>query len=45
MLADAADATATLAARDTIPRLGRLGTTALAGGSALFGAWLARVID
>ena len=45
VLADAADATATLAAGDNIPRLGRLGTTALAGGSALFGAWLARAID
>jgi hypothetical protein len=45
VLADAADATSTLAAGDHIPRLGRLGTTALASGSALFGAWLARAID
>jgi hypothetical protein len=45
VLADAADATATLAAGDHIPRFGRLGTTALAGGSALFGAWLASAID
>ena len=30
---------------DDIPRNGRVGTTALAGGSALFGAWLASAID
>ena len=34
-----------LAAGGDIPRNGRLGTAALAGGSALFGAWLARAID
>ena len=34
-----------LAAGDDIPRNGRVATTALAGGSALFGAWLARAID
>ena len=28
-----------------IPRNGRLGTVALAGGSALLGAWLARTLD
>ena len=28
-----------------IPRNGRLGTVALAGGSALLGAWLARALD
>ena len=44
-LADAVDGIATVAAGDDIPRNGRLATGALAGGSALFGAWLARAID
>ena len=34
-----------LTAGDDIPRNGRIGTSALAGGSALFGAWLARAVD
>jgi hypothetical protein len=45
ILADAIDGAATLAAGERIPRNGRLGTAALAGGSALYGAWLARGID
>ena len=45
VLADTVDGIATLAAGDDIPRNGRIATTALAGGSALFGAWLARAID
>jgi hypothetical protein len=45
VLADSVDGIATLAAGDDIPRNGRVATTALAGGSALFGAWLASTID
>jgi hypothetical protein len=45
VLADTVDGIATLAAGDAIPRSGRMATTALAGGSALFGAWLARATD
>ena len=45
VLADTVDGIATLAAGDDIPRNGRIATMALAGGSALFGAWLARAID
>ena len=45
LLADAVDAGATLAAGGDIPSNGRVATAALAGGSALFGAWLASVID
>ncbi|MGZ6675385.1 MAG: hypothetical protein ACXVFM_23855 [Solirubrobacteraceae bacterium] len=45
VLADTVDGVATVAAGDDIPRNGRVATTALAGGSALFGAWLARAID
>jgi hypothetical protein len=45
VLADVVDGVSTLAAGDHIPRNGRLATTALAGGSALFGAWLARAGD
>jgi hypothetical protein len=45
VLADTVDGIATLAAGDAIPRNGRVATIALAGGSALFGAWLARAID
>src|SRR3954449_876693 len=37
VLADTVDGIATLAAGDAIPRNGRIATTALAGGSALFG--------
>ena len=44
-LADTVDGVVTVAAGDQIPRNGRVATTALAGGSALFGAWLARAID
>jgi hypothetical protein len=45
VLADSVDGIATLAAGDDIPRNGRAATTALAGGAALFGAWLASAID
>jgi hypothetical protein len=45
VLADTVDGIATLAAGDDIPRNGRIATTALAGGSALFGACLARAVD
>ena len=45
VLADTVDGIATLAAGDAIPRNGRIATTALAGGSAVFGAWLARALD
>ena len=45
VLADSVDGIFTLAAGDDIPSNGRVATTALAGGSALFGAWLARAID
>jgi hypothetical protein len=44
-LADTVDGIATVAAGSEIPGNGRLGTAALAGGSALFGAWLASAID
>jgi hypothetical protein len=45
VLADTVDGVATVAAGDDIPRNGLVATAALAGGSALFGAWLARAID
>jgi len=45
VLADAVDVLATLAAGGSIPRNGRLGTVALAGGSAALCAWLAREAD
>jgi hypothetical protein len=45
VLADTVDGIATVAAGHDIPRNGRVGTAALAGGSALFGAWLARAVD
>jgi hypothetical protein len=45
VLADSVDGIFTLTAGDDIPRNGRVGTAALAGGSALFGAWLASAID
>jgi hypothetical protein len=45
VLADSVDGIATFAAGGDIPSNGRVGTTALAGGSALFGAWLASAID
>ena len=45
VLADTIDGIATVAAGEDIPRNGRLATAALAGGSALFGAWLARAVD
>jgi hypothetical protein len=44
-LADAADLTATLVARRSIPRVGLIGVGALAGGSAALGAWLATAVD
>ena len=34
-----------LAAGDALPRFGRIGTAALAGGAALAGAWLLRELD
>jgi hypothetical protein len=45
VVADSVDGVVTLAAGDQIPRNGRVATTALAAGSALFGAWLASAID
>jgi hypothetical protein len=45
VLADTVDGIATFTAGGDIPSNGRAGTTALAGGSALFGAWLASAID
>jgi peptide-methionine (R)-S-oxide reductase len=45
VLADTIDGIATVAAGDDIPHNGRVATAALAGGSALFGAWLARAVD
>jgi hypothetical protein len=45
ILADVVDAAATLAAGGDIPSNGRVATAALAGGSALFGAWLMSVLD
>jgi hypothetical protein len=44
-LADLVDGISTLAAGDRIPRNGRLGTVALAGASAVLGAWLACVVE
>jgi hypothetical protein len=41
VLADAIDGAATVCAGERIPRNGRLGTTALAVSSAVFGIWLA----
>ena len=45
VVADSVDGVFTLAAGDQIPSNGRVATTALAAGSALFGAWLASAID
>ena len=45
VLADTVDGAATIASGRLIPGTGRAGTVALASGSALFGAWLARAID
>ena len=45
VVADSVDGVFTLAAGDQIPTNGRVATTALAAGSALFGAWLASAID
>ena len=45
VLADSIDGIATVAAGEDIPHNGRVATAALAGGSALFGAWLARAVD
>jgi hypothetical protein len=44
-LADFGDLGATLGERRALPRSGLLGVGALAGGSALLGAWLARAVD
>jgi hypothetical protein len=41
---DVADLGASLAAGDAIPRTGRMGVAALAGGAALAGAWLLRAL-
>ncbi len=43
-VADAADALATLAARDELPDLGSATTVVLAGSAAVTGAWAARAI-
>jgi hypothetical protein len=40
--ADAADALATIAAREELPAAGAIGTVAVAGGAAVAGVWLAR---
>ena len=45
VIGDSVDGVFTLAAGDQIPSNGRVATTALAAGSALFGAWLASAID
>ena len=45
VLADTVDGAATIASGRLIPGTGRAGTVALASGSALFGVWLASVID
>jgi hypothetical protein len=45
ILADAADLAATLRARDRLPVLAVPTVVALAGGSALLGAWLQRAVD
>lgn len=45
ILADATDLVATWRARDALSPLGVAGITALAGGSALLGLWLARSVD
>jgi hypothetical protein len=42
---DVADMGSSLAAGDALPRFGRIGTAALAGGAALAGAWLLRELD
>src|SRR4051794_31097062 len=45
VLADAADCTATIRHRRSLPALGVVGVGALAAGSAAFGAWLALGAD
>jgi peptide-methionine (R)-S-oxide reductase len=45
VLADTIDGIATVTAGSDVPRNGRIGTSALAGGSALFGIWLANAVD
>ena len=45
VVADSVDGVFTLAAGAQIPTNGRVATTALAAGSAHFGAWLASAID
>jgi hypothetical protein len=44
VLADAADLAGTLRARDSLPPLAGPAVAALAGGSALLGAWLQRAV-
>ncbi len=45
IVADTIDGVATVAAGDAIPGSGRIATSALAAGSALFGAWLSHAVD
>jgi hypothetical protein len=45
VVADAGDLAGTVAARGAVPRNALLGVGALAGWSALLGAWLARQVD
>ncbi len=45
IVADGVDVAATLLAGDRIPPRGRMGTIALAGGSAVLGAVLARTVE
>ena len=43
-LADSVDALATVAARSRLPRVGAIGTVAVAGGAALIGVYLSRAL-
>ncbi len=45
LVADAVDLAATAAARDQLPKRGVAAVSALAGGSALLGAWLLFALD
>lgn len=45
LVADAVDLAATAAARDQLPERGALAVSAVAGGSALLGAWLLFALD
>jgi hypothetical protein len=42
---DVVDLGSSLAAGEALPRTGRIGTAALAGGAVLAGAWLLRALD